>query len=101
MISNTWKLATVLGVASAIALSAVSAEARDARKVAPSRGAIASDPYAYQPTYPFAYLPSEPHAYQPSIRDAYGYVDDGVGYNGSGTFSDGRRVPGTNWNPNQ
>ena len=101
MISNTWKLASVLGVAGAIALSAVSAEARDARKTAPARGATASDPYAYQPTYPFANSPSNSYAYQPATRDAYGYIDDGVGYGGSGTFSDGRQVPGTNWNPNQ
>ena len=101
MINNTWKLGAVLGVAGAIALSAVSAEARDARRAAPARGAVASDAYAYQPTYPFAYSPSGPRAYQPSVRDAYGYIDDGLGYDGSGTFSDGRRVPGTNWNPNQ
>ena len=55
MISNTWKLATVLGVAGAIALSAVSAEARDARKAAPARGAVASDPHAYQPSFRGSY----------------------------------------------
>jgi hypothetical protein len=101
MISNRWKLASVLGVAGAIALSAASAEARDARKTAPVRGAVASDAYAYRWTYPFAYSPSDPYAYQPATRDAYGYIDNGVGYGGSGTFSDGRQVPGTNWNPNQ
>jgi hypothetical protein len=55
MISNTWKLASVLGVAGAIALSAVSAEARDARKTAPARGATASDPYAYRPSFRGSY----------------------------------------------
>jgi hypothetical protein len=61
MISNTWKLATVLGVAGAIALSVGSAEARDSRKVAPVRGAIASDGYVYQP----------------SLRGSYNYYEAG------------------------
>ena len=95
------EIATVLGVASAIVLSAVSAEARDARKAVPARGAVARDAHAYQSACPFAQSPSGPRVYRPSIRDAYGFIDDGVGYDGSGTFCDGRRVPGTNWNPNQ
>jgi hypothetical protein len=96
MISNTAKLATVLGVAGVMAFSVASAEARDGhhrdRAAAASRGVVV-DPYAYQ-------LPG-PQVYRPSVRDAYGYIDDGLGYSGTGTFSDGRRVPGTNWNPNQ
>ena len=118
MISNTWKLATVLGVAGAIALSVASAEARSARRDHAVRGAVASDTYVYGPTYapddlpfgpyygpqatsPFAYAPADAFGYEPSFGNAYGYIDDGVGYSGSGTFSDGREVPGTNWNPNQ
>ena len=50
MISNTWKLATVLGVAGALALSVASAEARDVRKAAHPRGAVASDRYVHQPS---------------------------------------------------
>ena len=49
MISNTWKLATVLGVAGAIALSVASAEARNVRN--PVRGAVASDYYAPRGSY--------------------------------------------------
>jgi hypothetical protein len=102
MIDNALKLAIVLGVASAISLSAASAEARSARNdSAPVRGAYAADPYAYQPPNPFAVPGSGPYAYQPADRDAFGSVDDGVGNFGTGTFSDGREVPGTNWNPNQ
>lgn len=110
MIGSKLKLATVLGIAGAIALSAASAEARSGRYAAFARDAVMGDPYAYQPSGPFAYQPSGPFAYQPlsypgayqpSYRNAYGYIDDGVGYSGTGTFSDGREVPGTNWNPNQ
>jgi hypothetical protein len=114
MIGNKLKLATVLGIAAAIALSAASAEARGRNNAASARGAVVGDPYAYQPSGqpsgpyayepsgPFAYEPpSYPGAYQPSNRNAYGYIDDEAGYSGTGTFSDGRRVPGTNWNPNQ
>jgi hypothetical protein len=103
MIGTKLKLATVLGIVGAIALSAASAEARNGRHAASARDAIVSDPYAYQPIGgAFAYQPpSYPGAYQPSARNAYGFIDDGVGYSGTGTFSDGREVPGTNWNPNQ
>jgi hypothetical protein len=59
MIGNTWKLAAVLGVAGAIALSVASAEARDARKAAHTRGAVASDRYVHQP----------------SVRGSYNYYD--------------------------
>jgi hypothetical protein len=103
MIGNKLKLATVLGMVGAIVLSAASADARSGRNAASARDAVVSEPYAYQPSDgPFAYQPpSYPGAYQPSNRNAYGFIDDGVGYSGTGTFSDGRDVPGTNWNPNQ
>ena len=110
MISNKWKLATVLGVAGAIALSVATAEARGRNNASADRGAFAGDRYVYQPSDPFTYQRSGPFAYQPapysdvyqpSYRGAYGYIDDGTGYSGTGTFSDGREVPGTNWNPNQ
>jgi hypothetical protein len=61
MISKTWKLATVLGVAGAFALSVASAEARDVRKAAHVRGAVASDGYVHQP----------------SVRGSYNYYDAG------------------------
>jgi hypothetical protein len=85
MMNRKWKVATILGVVGAIALSAASAEARVVHHRAPVYGTAASDAYAYAPSHP----------------NAYGRVNDGVGYSGSGTFSDGREVPGTNWNPNQ
>jgi hypothetical protein len=50
MIGHTWKLATVVGVAGAIALSVASAEARDVRNTARVRGAVASDHYVHQPS---------------------------------------------------
>ena len=59
MISKTWKLATVLGVAGALALSVASAEARDARRAAHPRGAVASDGYVHQP----------------SVRGSYNYYE--------------------------
>jgi hypothetical protein len=106
MIGNKLKLATVLGIMGAIVFSAASAEARGGRNAASARAAIVSDSYAYQPPGgAFAYQPSggsfayqppsSPGAYQPSNRDY------GAGYLGTGTFSDGRGIPGTNWNPNQ
>ncbi len=49
MISNTWKLAAVLGIAGAIALSVASAEARNVRN--PVRGAVASDHYVPRGSY--------------------------------------------------
>jgi hypothetical protein len=67
MSSNTWKLAAVVGVAGAIALSVASAEARDVRKAAPVRGAVVSGPYVYQP----------------SVRGSYNY-DAGPRYGGLG-----------------
>ena len=59
MISKTWKLATVLGMAGAIALSVASAEARDARKAAHARGPVAGDSYVHQP----------------SVRGSYNYYE--------------------------
>ena len=118
MISNTLKLAAAVGVAAAMVFSAASAEARSARRDHAVGGAVASDTYVYGPAYapddlpfgpyygpqaasPFAYAPADAFGYAPSFGNAYGSLDDGVGYSGSGTFSDGREVPGTNWNPNQ
>jgi hypothetical protein len=84
MISKKWKLATVLGVAGALALSVASAEARTHRP-ADARAQAVEGPYAYDP----GFHPQD------------GYRGDGMGYFGTGTYSDGREVPGTNWNPNQ
>jgi hypothetical protein len=76
------KLLTVIAVGSAIALSIAPAQAR---RVNHHHRAV-EGAYAYAPSLPG----SGGH-----------FINDGVGYNGTGTFSDGRRVPGTNWNPNQ
>jgi hypothetical protein len=65
MISNTWKLATVLGVAGAVALSVASAEARDVRKAAPARGAIASDHSVNQPSLRRSYNYRGSYNYEP------------------------------------
>jgi hypothetical protein len=81
MITTKWKLATVLGIAGALALSIASAEAR--------------------PMHHAAHVARDAYGYQPSSHNAYGWINDGVGRDGTGTYSDGRRVPGTNWNPNQ
>lgn len=85
MINTKWKLVTALGVAGALALSIASAEARPMHQAAHVHRAVAHDAYVYHP----------------QVRNAYGWMNDGVGYDGTGTFSDGRRVPGTNWNPNE
>jgi hypothetical protein len=79
MINSKWKLLGALGIASALALSAAPVEARTVHH---HRHAVEGA---------FAYAPSHTRH----------FIDDGVGYNGTGTFSDGRRVPGTNWNPNE
>lgn len=60
--------------------------------------------YGYQPYY--AYRPYLRGAYARApwsygIYNTYNYVPTWTGYFGSGTFSDGRRVPSTNYNPNQ
>jgi hypothetical protein len=83
MISNTWKLATVLGVAGAIALSVASAEARDVRKAAPARGAVASDQYVHQP----------------SLRGSYNYYEAGP-RNGSPHFGEPNGPSNYNRNAN-
>lgn len=111
MISSRWKIATVLGVAGAIVLSVASADARSGRRSMNAYGAAqgpvyGGGPYAYQPEGdgPYAYQPDGggPYAYRPSFGDSYNYSNSpSTGYFGSGTFSDGRRVPGTNFNPNQ
>ena len=109
MVSNTSKLTLALGFVGAIALSAASADARDGYRTETVRGALASEPYAWRSPGPYAYQPSAPYASrpfspfigEPTLRDAYGYVDGGVGTFGTGTFSDGRTMPRTNWNPNQ
>jgi hypothetical protein len=83
MISKTWKLATVLGVAGAIALSVASAEARDVRRAAPVRGAVASDHYVYQP----------------SLRGSYNYYEVGP-RNGGGYFGEPNGPSNYNRNAN-
>ena len=85
MINTTCKLATILGVAGALALSVASADARTAHHPANARAHVVEGPYAYDPGF----------------HQEDGYRGDGVGYFGTGTYSDGREVPGTNWNPNQ
>ncbi|MDQ8726247.1 hypothetical protein [Bradyrhizobium sp. LHD-71] len=110
MIISRWKLATALGVAGAVILSIASADARSGRHPMNAYGAdqapvYGGGPYAYQPdgAGPYVYRPNGgPYAYQPSFGDSYNSSSSpSTGYFGSGTFSDGRRVPGTNFNPNQ
>ena len=119
MSSTRRKFIAALAVAGATALSADTAEAwggsyyRGAYGYRPSF-AFAYRPYAanftYRPPYAYrsyyGYQPSYAYrpaafAYMPRYYGAYNYYRTGTGYFGSGTFSDGRRVPGTNWNPNQ
>ena len=92
MINTKSKLALALGIVSAIALSAASAEARTKR----------SAPKATQSTVtgnPFAYQPSPYPQYPQSYRGSYNLYDGG-GYSGGGiNFRDGRN--GANYNPNQ
>ena len=49
---------------------------------------------------PYAYGYPPRHADRPYFG-AYGAYYSPTGYFGSRTYSDGRRVPGTNYNPNQ
>jgi hypothetical protein len=86
MISNAWKRATVLGVASAIALSVASAEARDVRKAAPIRGAVASDHYVHQPSLRGSY----------DYRGSYNYE---AGPRNGGLYFGEPNGP-SNYNPN-
>ena len=58
--------------------------------------------YGYQPYYAYRPLVRAAYAAAPyGIYSAYNYYPTWTGYYGSGTFSDGRRVPSTNYNPNQ
>ena len=112
MTSTTWKLATALGVAGAIALSVPSAEARGGRNAlgfgiaagALALGAVsASQPrYYYQDGYA-----GGPYGYQPYV-DPYGGYESYNSYDAPPVYyaprSYGNRnhqVPGTNYNPNQ
>ncbi|MDQ8726248.1 hypothetical protein [Bradyrhizobium sp. LHD-71] len=81
MISINSKLAVILGVAGAIALSAPSAEARTKRTSAKAHNAASSAPVVRQP----------------SFRATYGFVPGPAG--GGINFNDGRN--GANYNPNQ
>ena len=80
--NNNWKLAAMLSIAGALALSAAPADAR----VVYRHDHVFESPLNYDAS--------------PANGPSAHFVDDGVGYNGTGTFSDGREVPGTNWNPN-
>ena len=125
MSSTQQKLIAASAIASAVVLSADAAEAwggtyyGGARAYRPAY-AFAYRPYAanftYRPPYAYrSYYGYQPfYAYRPYVRAAYaslygaGYdtysyypYSARTGYFGSGTFSDGRRVPGTNYNPNQ
>ena len=77
MVSTKWKLATVLGVVGAIALSVPSAEARTKRAAKNVQSTITG----------------APSAYLPSSRGSYNYAPT------SGGFLDGRNGP-TNYNRN-
>jgi hypothetical protein len=125
MSSTRQGLIAVFAIASAATLSTDPAEAWDGYYASYYGG-----PFAYRPLYPFAYQPYganftyrppyayrsyygflPAHTYRPYMAYAYTPLDHGAystfyypastGYFGSGTFSDGRRIPGTNYNPNQ
>jgi hypothetical protein len=116
MTSTTWKLATALGVAGAIALSVPSAEARGGRNAAIGFGiaagalalgaaaASASQPrYYYDNGYyggPYAY--GGAYAYErPYAYDSYNYYDAPTVYYGRSYRNRNTQIPGTNYNPNQ
>jgi hypothetical protein len=130
MPSTRRKLAAILISAGAIALATEQAHAWGGTYYGRSYGlgpyAFAYRPYAanftYRPPYAYrSYYGDQPlYAYRPYFRAAYAaaplygagyetysyypsssYYPSWTGYYGSGTFSDGRRVPGTNYNPNQ
>jgi hypothetical protein len=88
MINTKWKLATALGLAAALTLSAAQAEARKVHRPVDAQARVIDDSYG-------------PQSYDPGWHAEDGRMHDGVGYFGTGTYSDGRQVPGTNWNPNQ
>ena len=81
MISNSWRLATVLGVAGAIAFSVPSAEARTKRKPVNVQSTVTAAP--------FASLPSHSGSYNYYAAPLSGGVN----------FRDGRN--GANYNSNQ
>jgi hypothetical protein len=90
-------LSIAFSVVATTALPIASAEAHGWQLYAP----YASQTYfAYPPIYRshFIYHPSVVPAPVPA---GYGPFNGKVGYYGSGTFSNGRRIPGTNYNPNQ
>lgn len=97
MINAKWKLIAVLGVTAATVLSTVAAEARG---LYPSARYSARGAYAQAPLFA-PYGVRGAYALAPGAFVAPYAGNPGVGYFGTGTFSDGRRVPGTNWNPNQ
>jgi hypothetical protein len=115
-----------LATAGAVALATETAHAWGGAYYGRSYGlrpyAFAYRPYAanftYRPPYAYrSYYGYQPfYAYRPYVRAAYAFAPlygagydtysyypfaASTGYYGSGTFSDGRRVPGTNYNPNQ
>jgi len=108
MASTRQKLTAILISAGSIALATETAHAWG--------GYYGGRPYAYRPyAANFAFRPPF-YAYRPYVRAAYAFAPlygagyrayayypygASTGYYGSGTFSDGRRVPGTNYNPNQ
>lgn len=91
MISTKWKLATVLGVAGAIALSAASAEAQNARKKLVRPDTFTSSRNITQPSH--SSHPSHPSFYGRSFN--YYGAPAGNDVN----FNDGRY--GANYDPNQ
>ena len=91
------RISSTLIVACAIALSHQTAHARGGYMLGglaygPMPHDVVSHAYAYPSPYAYAYQP---------FFGAYRAYYNSTGYFGSGTFSDGRRVPGTNYNPNQ
>lgn len=111
MKSTTLKLATALGVAGALALSAPSAEARNGRNAAIGMGivgglalgaaaAAASQPhYYYGDRYyrgAYAYEPAYGGAY-----DSYNYYGAPDVYYRAPRVDRNQQIPGTNYNPNQ
>jgi hypothetical protein len=90
---------TLCALAAIAAFASVSAEA--AGGYGYGYGRYAAAPFAYMPygaAQPF-YRPA--YAFAPFAGAYAAYPQAFTGYYGSGTFSDGRRVPGTNYNPNQ
>ena len=114
MINTRWKLATALGVAGAIALSAPSAEARSGRNAAIGFGvaagalalgaAAASQPrYHYYDSYyggPYAYGGAYAHE-RPYVYESYNYYHAPTVYYGGSYRDRNGQIPGTNYNPNQ